>query len=110
MGRKTTRGPHRKDGYLKYQKARAEMGTKGRQHRATYGADKKAGGWLIRVEGPNAEKFAGREVPVETKSGEEHTEKLTRLIWTGPDQETGVKVALYKFEPKPREAEEEAAF
>jgi hypothetical protein len=108
MGRKTTRGPHRKDGYLKYQKARAEMGT--RQHRATYGADKKAGGWLIRVEGPNAEKFAGREVPVETKAGEEHPEKLTRLIWTGPDQETGVKVALYKFEPKPREAEDEATF
>lgn len=74
-----------------------------RKHKATYATDKKAGGYLIRVAGPNADKFAGREVPVTTKDGSEHTEKLSRLIWTGVDQESGEKVALYKFEAKPKE-------
>lgn len=81
-----------------------------RLHRATYATDKRNGGYLIRVQGPNAEKFAGRDVPVTMKSGDEHTEKLQRLIWTGKDQESGEKVALYKFEAKPREKAEEAAF
>jgi hypothetical protein len=77
-----------------------------RQHLATYATDKRKGGYLIRVKGPNAERFVGREVPVTMKNGDEHNEKLTGLVWTGPDQETGEKVALYKFEPKPREQEE----
>lgn len=74
-----------------------------RKHRATYASDKRTGGYLIRVAGPNAERFVGREVPVVTKAGDEHNEKLIRLIWTGMDQESGDKVALYKFEAKPRE-------
>ncbi|RWZ85534.1 MAG: hypothetical protein EO766_16615 [Hydrotalea sp. AMD] len=76
--------------------------TKKGGHRATYSTDKKKGGYLVRVQGPNAEKFAGREVPVTLKSGDEHPEKLTGLIWTGIDKDSGEKVALYRFEPKPR--------
>jgi hypothetical protein len=76
-----------------------------RLHRATYAADKRQGGYNIRVAGPNAAKFVGRDVPVSMKSGAEHTEKLVKLIWTGIDTETGEPVALYKFEAKPREAE-----
>lgn len=81
-----------------------------RLHRATYATDKRNGGYLIRVAGPTPEKFAGREVPVTMKSGDEHTEKLERLIWVGKDQETGVPVALYKFVAKPKEKAEEATF
>lgn len=81
-----------------------------RKHRATYATDKRNGGYLIRVVGPTAEKFAGREVPVTTRAGAEHQEKLSRLIWTGADEETGEPVALYKFEPKPREREEVVEF
>lgn len=77
-----------------------------RKHRATYATDKKNGGYLIRVVGPYPERFAGKEVPVNTRAGAEHSEKLTRLIWTGKDLETGEAVALYKFEPKPRERED----
>lgn len=72
-------------------------------HKATYATDKRSGGYLIRIVGPHCDKFAGREVPVTTKSGEKHSEKLQRLIWTGADKETGERVALYRFESKPRE-------
>jgi hypothetical protein len=75
----------------------------GRQHKATYARDKRKGGYLIRVAGPNAGRFAGREVPVTMKDDTEHTEKLTGLIWAGIDTETGAPVALYSFEAKPRE-------
>lgn len=77
-----------------------------RAHKATYATDKRKGGYLVRVAGPNAAAFAGREVPVTTKAETEHLEKLTRLIWTGPDKETGLPVALYAFESKPRESSE----
>lgn len=77
-----------------------------RKHRATYATDKRNGGYLIRVQGPYPEKFAGREVPVTTKAGKEHAETLVRLIWTGNDENTGEKVSLYTFAPKPREQEE----
>lgn len=73
-----------------------------RQHRATYSRDNKKGGYLIRVKGPSAERFAGREVPVTLKSGDEHTETLEELIWTGIDQESGEPIALYKFQAKPK--------
>lgn len=76
-----------------------------RRHRATYSTDKKKGGYLIRVVGPDAERFVGREVPVHTKAGTEHMEKLSALLWTGPDKETGEKIALYRFEAKPRDEE-----
>lgn len=78
-----------------------------RQHKATYASDNRNGGYMIRVEGPMAARFAGREVPVTTRAGDEHSEKLTRLIWAGNDDETGKPVALYKFESKPRDAEED---
>ena len=88
---------------------RAERNPK-RAHRATYASDKKTGGWLVRVTGLYPEKFAGREVPVTTRDGEEHYEKLERLLWTGTDNETGEPVALYRFEAKPRVEEEELEF
>lgn len=83
-----------------------------RTHRATYARDKRKGGYLIRVAGPNAGLFAGREVPVTMKSGDEHNEKLLALIWSGVDAETGENVALYTFEAKPRDpsATEAATF
>jgi hypothetical protein len=77
-----------------------------RLHKATYSTDKKTGGYLIRVEGPNANAFAGREVPVTLRSGEEHTEKLERLVWAGTDKVKATPVALYTFVSKPREAQE----
>lgn len=74
-----------------------------RTHKATYARDKRQGGYLIRVQGPHAAKFAGREVPVTMRSGEEHTEVLEDLIWTGIDQESAEPVALYHFESRPAE-------
>jgi len=77
--------------------------TNGRQHKATYSRDKRNGGYIIRVEGPNAGRFAGREVPVVRKDDSESLEKLTELVWTGNDKESGKPVALYHFEPRPRD-------
>ena len=77
----------------------------GRKHKATYARDKRSGGYLIRIAGPFAERFIGREVPVELRDGTEHNEKLQALIWAGVDKETGSKVALYRFESRPREVE-----
>jgi len=81
-----------------------------REHRATYSTDKRKGGYIIRVEGPRCAEFVGREVPVSTKGGDEHIEKLTRLIWTGNDSESGKPVALYGFESKPRDKKDEVLF
>lgn len=78
----------------------------GRKHRATYARDKKKGGYLIRVAGPNAPAFVDKEVPVTLMSGDEHTEKLTKLIWSGIDTESGENVALYTFESRPKEKTE----
>lgn len=72
-------------------------------HKATYARDKKKGGYLIRVQGPNAAKFAGREVPVTRMDDSSTMEKLTALIWSGIDTESGKPVALYNFEPRPRD-------
>lgn len=82
----------------------------GRQHVATYSRDKRKGGYLVRVAGPNAAAFAGREVPVTMRDRSEHDEKLVALIWSGNDAETGEPVALYSFEAKPREAAEGPEF
>lgn len=79
-------------------------------HKATYATDKRKGGYIIRVQGPNASAFVGREVPVTMKDGSEHTEKLTRLIWSGVDNESQVPVGLYAFEAKPRSVKEEVLF
>lgn len=75
----------------------------GRQHKATYARDKRNGGYLVRVAGPNANRFAGREVPVTRRDDSEDVEKLDSLIWTGKDTDTGENVALYSFVAKPRE-------
>jgi hypothetical protein len=79
-----------------------------RAHKATYSRDKKKGGYLVRVAGPHAERFAGRDVPVTMLDGSEHAETLVRLIWTGVDTgeyggKAGEPIALYTFAAKPRE-------
>jgi hypothetical protein len=84
-----------------------------RLHKATYATDKRnPGGYLIRVQGPNATAFAGREVPVTRKDNSESVEKLTVAIWAGIDDETAQPVALYRFESKPRDerAEDDLPF
>lgn len=77
-----------------------------RQHKATYATDKRKGGYLVRVQGPNANAFAGRKVPVTRKDDSEDIEELERLIWSGKDEETGQPCALYSFKAKPRDADE----
>lgn len=76
---------------------------KKRLHKATYARDKRAGGYLVRVEGPQANMFADREVPVLRMDGSENLEKLITVVWSGKDKESGANVALYKFEQQPRE-------
>lgn len=75
----------------------------GRQHKATYAKDKLNGGYNIRVQGPNANRFAGRVVPVVRKDGTEDNETLRDVFWTGIDEDSKQPVALYHFEPKPKD-------
>ena len=75
-----------------------------RSHKATYARDKKKGGYLIRVQGPQSKAFAGREVPVTRMDNTEEKETLDRLIWTGKDETTGSPVSLYSFVAKPKDA------
>lgn len=82
----------------------------GRLHRATFARDKRKGGYLIRVQGPHSDAFAGREVPVTLKDGTENVEKLERLIWSGKDNDTGEPVTLYTFVAKPKEEQGEIEF
>jgi hypothetical protein len=79
-------------------------------HKATYASDKKKGGYLVRVAGPSAGKFVGREVPVTRMDDTESMEKLTKLIWSGIDTETGGNVALYAFEARPRDPAQEVVW
>lgn len=93
-----------------------------RQHKATYAADKINGGYLVRVLGPYANRFSGREVPVIRKDDTEDTEILDKLIWVGVDNDhtdpdgtvkkgTGKPVALYSFKPHPKDEKlDEIAF
>lgn len=75
-----------------------------RLHKATFATDKRnPGSYLIRVQGPTAAAFAGREVPVTRKDNSESTEKLTTVVWAGVDDESQQPVALYRFESRPRE-------
>ena len=81
-------------------------------HRATYTRNKHTGEMQVRLVGPKAANAAGTEVPVLTKDGAVHLEKLTVLVFTGTDdqdfpgyQSTGKPLAIYKFEKKPREKE-----
>jgi hypothetical protein len=75
-------------------------------HRATYARDNRNGGYMVRVEGPNANRFAGREVPVTLKNGDRQPEQLDKLVWAGKDKESGANVALYSFKAKPKEEEQ----
>lgn len=90
----------------------AKEETKKRRHRALYSKDKYTGGWNVRIIGPDANKFAGREVPVERADKTENMEKLTELVWTGIDDgsinpaDKGQNVALYKFAPHPKDQKE----
>src|SRR5271166_4193047 len=77
-----------------------------RQHKATYATDRRKGGYIVRVAGPSAGMFSGREVPVTTKAGDEHVERLTKVLWSGKDSESGENVALYAFEAKPRDIDQ----
>jgi hypothetical protein len=75
-----------------------------RQHKATYARDKRnPGAYLVRVEGPHASAFAGRDVPVTRKDDSESVETLDVAVWAGVDTETGKPVALYRFVAKPRD-------
>lgn len=80
------------------------------QHRAGYARDRRNGGYMIRVVGPFANRFAGREIPVGRSDGSEGTERLDTLVWTGLDdgefnpKDKGQNIALYTFEARPRES------
>lgn len=75
-----------------------------RSHKATYARDKRnPGGYLVRVEGPHAAVFAGRDVPVTRKDDSESIETLETAVWAGVDTESGKPVALYRFVAKPRD-------
>lgn len=78
-----------------------KQGTK-RLHKATFASDKKNGGYLIRVQGPTPNVFAGKIVPVVKMNDDESAEALERLVWFGKDAESGIPVALYTFTQKPR--------
>lgn len=74
-----------------------------RLHKATFARDKRnPGGYLIRVEGPTASAFAGRDVPVVRKDDSESMETLETCIWAGIDDESGKPVALYRFTARER--------
>ena len=88
----------------------AKESTKKRLHRATYAADKRKGGYLIRIAGPQSNMFVGRLVPVTLKDGSEQEEKVLKVIWSGKDKETGEPVTLYTFAPKPRSVDDEIVF
>ena len=83
------------------------------QHKATYTKDKRKGGYNVRVVGPHANMFAGREVPV-TRRGTEapQMETLDELIFSGVDdgeynpEDAGKNFAVYSFKARPRDAEE----
>lgn|SRR5574337_327521 len=77
-----------------------------RAHRATYSRSKQTGKYRIRVEGPNATRFAGRLVPVTLKDGTEHIEELESVVWSGNDEETGKPIALYMFVQKPKDTDD----
>lgn len=82
--------------------------TNGRQHSASYtrlrGEPLK---WFVRVVGPHALKFSGRDIPVATKNGVEHEEKMGRLLGDFTDQDTGQPVGIYEFIAKPKASPEE---
>lgn len=76
-----------------------------RKHRANYSRNKLEGGWNVSVIGPNAHRFASKQVPVTDLKGEETVEELGGLIWSGPCKLPGFEgqnSALYHLVSKPR--------
>lgn len=94
--------------------AKDETENKRGAHQATYARDNRTGKYLVRVTGPHSNKFVKREVPVTRKDGSTSTEMLTKVIWSGvnDDPEKGPvgPVTLYAFEPRPQEEIDEIPF
>jgi len=96
----------------------------GRQHKASFSKDSRnPGKYNVLVEGPNAQKFATKRVPVGMRNGTEKEVQLLDCFWFGPDEgrsdENGNMVeapkpghfkALYHFKPEEREPEPEPEF
>ncbi len=83
---------------------------KGRQHKATYARDKKnPGSFLVRITGPHAKEFEGREVPVMKNGGGEQLETLSRAVFSGTDEgkitpaDKGQTYCLYEMVRHPKE-------
>jgi hypothetical protein len=93
--------------------APSEGSTKGK-HRATYAKDNRTGKYLVRVTGPHSNKFVKRDVPVTRLDGSTSNETLTKVIWTGmnDDPEKGPvgPVTLYAFEARPADQIDEVEF
>lgn len=94
-----------------------ETKTPQRLHRAAYTRDKKnPGQWLVRVSGPHAKEFEGREVPVTVNGGGEQIETLARGVFAGIDDgkinpaDKGQNYCLYQIVPKPKATPQEVEF
>lgn len=82
----------------------------GRSHRATYAKDKMKGGYLIRIDGPQAPKLGRRWVPVTRIDNSENMEFTMDLIWSGTDENSGKPVALFSMWKAPKQEEDEIPF
>ena len=95
------------------------------QHVATYASDKMKGGYLVRVIGPNANKFGERKttgadgkeiikrrtIPVLRKDHTQSKETLGKLIWAGVDEDTNKPCALYAiFKDTKKDFDDEIPF
>lgn len=76
------------------------------KHRATFSRDKRKGGYLIRVQGPQSNRFAEKTVPVTLKDGSTKQVELESLVWSGKDKESGEPVTLYHFVPEEMESQD----
>ena len=87
---------------------------KGGGHKATYARDNRTGKYLVRVTGPHSNKFVGREVPVTRLDDSVSNEKLTKVIWSGVNDDASKgplgPVTLYAFEARPAEMQDEIEF
>lgn len=91
----------------------SDTSSKGK-HRATYARDNRTGKYLVRVTGPHSNKFVKKEVPVTRLDGSTSNETLTKVIWSGvnDDADKGPlgPVTLYAFEPRPADEIDEFEF
>lgn len=75
----------------------------GKHHEATFAFDRRTRGYVIRVVGPSATSFPGRDIPVKRRDGTTTTEKLGRVLWNGTDKTTGETIAIYSFVSRPKD-------